>query len=224
MHLFYPRWFFFQIDARDPLLDHVVLSLKALLWLLFGQRIKLGLCTLSLSTSPVLGLLSLTTRFYYSGLPSVWASLVAQMVKESACHVEELGSIPGFGCSPGGGHCNPLQFSCLETPHGQRSLVGYSPWGHKELDMTGQLSTAQSSVQWTHQDCLPMAPLYLSFPPRGMMPDSLSLSYQLLEVFPSCCFFFSFLHLVLFLYSICHHLKGSYLLIGLLVYNPSLPS
>ena len=31
---------------------------------------------------------------------------------------------------------------CLENPHGQRSLVGYNPWGHKELDMTEQLSTA----------------------------------------------------------------------------------
>ena len=37
---------------------------------------------------------------------------------------------------PGGGHGNPLLYSCLENPHGQRSLVGYSPWGHKELDMT----------------------------------------------------------------------------------------
>ena len=27
-----------------------------------------------------------------------------------------------------------------EESHGQRSLVGYSPWGHKELDMTEQLS------------------------------------------------------------------------------------
>ena len=26
---------------------------------------------------------------------------------------------------------NPLQYSCLENPHGQRSLVGYSPWGHR---------------------------------------------------------------------------------------------
>ena len=29
-----------------------------------------------------------------------------------------------------------LQYSCLENPHGQRSLVSYSPWGHKESDMT----------------------------------------------------------------------------------------
>ena len=38
--------------------------------------------------------------------------------------------------SPGGGNSNPLQSSCLENPHGQRSLVGYSPWGCRELDMT----------------------------------------------------------------------------------------
>ena len=32
------------------------------------------------------------------------------------------------------------QYSCLENPHGQRSLAGYSPWGHKELDTTERLS------------------------------------------------------------------------------------
>ena len=42
-----------------------------------------------------------------------------------------------------GGHDNPLQYSHLENPHGQRSLVGYSPWGHKESDMAERLSTAQ---------------------------------------------------------------------------------
>ena len=54
--------------------------------------------------------------------------------KESAHHMGDLGSIPGLGTSPGGRHGNPLQYSCLENPHGQRSLAGYSPWGHKELD------------------------------------------------------------------------------------------
>ena len=44
---------------------------------------------------------------------------------------------------PGGGHGTPLQYSCLENPHGQRSLVDFSPWGHKELDMTERLSTLQ---------------------------------------------------------------------------------
>ena len=47
-----------------------------------------------------------------------------------------LCSIPGLGRSPGGGHGNPLQYSCLVNPHGLRSLAGYSPYGHKELDTT----------------------------------------------------------------------------------------
>ena len=51
-----------------------------------------------------------------------------------------LGSIPGLGRSLGGGYGNPLQYSCLGNPHGQRSLAGYSPWGHKELDTTEKLS------------------------------------------------------------------------------------
>ena len=49
--------------------------------------------------------------------------------------------IPGLGRSPGGGHDNPLQYSCLENAHGQRSLVGYSPWCCKESDTTEQLRT-----------------------------------------------------------------------------------
>ena len=56
--------------------------------------------------------------------------------KESACNVGVLGLIPGLGRSPGGGPGNPLQYSRLENPCGQRSLVGYSPWGRKELDLT----------------------------------------------------------------------------------------
>ena len=56
--------------------------------------------------------------------------------KESACNAGDLGSNPGLGRSPGRGHGNPLQYSCLENPHGQRSLVSCSPWGHKESDRT----------------------------------------------------------------------------------------
>ena len=66
------------------------------------------------------------------------------VVKESACNVGVAGSILGLGRSPGGGHDNPLRYSCLEIPHGQRSLAGYSVWGHKESDVTERLSTAQS--------------------------------------------------------------------------------
>ena len=59
--------------------------------------------------------------------------------KESVCNAGNLGSIPGLGRFPGGGHGNPLQYF-LENPHGQRSLVGYSPWGYKELDRTERLT------------------------------------------------------------------------------------
>ena len=61
--------------------------------------------------------------------------------KESACNARDLGSIPGLGRSSGGGHGNPLQYSCLQNPHGQRSLAGYSPWDCQESDMTEWLST-----------------------------------------------------------------------------------
>ena len=52
--------------------------------------------------------------------------------KKSACNagdIRDLGLIPGLGRSPGAGNGNPLQYSCLENPYEQRSLVGYSAWG-----------------------------------------------------------------------------------------------
>ena len=36
--------------------------------------------------------------------------------KATACNAGDLGSIPGWGRSPGEGHGNPLQYSCLENP------------------------------------------------------------------------------------------------------------
>ena len=66
--------------------------------------------------------------------------------KESACNVGDLGSIPGLGRSAGEGKGYPLQYSWLENPHGHRSLVGCSPWGRKESDMTEWLSTAQPLI------------------------------------------------------------------------------
>ena len=63
--------------------------------------------------------------------------------KESDCNVGDLDSIPGLGKSPGGGNDNPLHYSCLKDPHGQRSLAGYSPQGRKESDTTDWLSTAE---------------------------------------------------------------------------------
>ena len=56
--------------------------------------------------------------------------------KESACNAGDLGSIPGLGRPPGEGHSNPLQYACLENPHGQRTLMVYSSWLCKESDTT----------------------------------------------------------------------------------------
>ena len=62
------------------------------------------------------------------GADHVWVSLVAQIT----CNAGDLGSVPGLGRSPGGRHGNPLlKYFCLENPHGQRSLVSYSPWDHR---------------------------------------------------------------------------------------------
>ena len=58
------------------------------------------------------------------------------VVKKYAHNSGDLGLIPGLGRSPGEGNGNLLQYSC----HGQRSLVGYSPWGRKETDVTKLLT------------------------------------------------------------------------------------
>ena len=56
-------------------------------------------------------------------------------VKESACSAEDLGLIPGSGRSPGEGHGNPLQYSCLESPMDRGAW-----WVTDESDMTEQIT------------------------------------------------------------------------------------
>ena len=57
------------------------------------------------------------------------------MGKESTSNAGDLGLIPGLGRSEGE-QGNPLQYSYLENPNGQRSLAGYRPQGHKVSDTT----------------------------------------------------------------------------------------
>ena len=74
---------------------------------------------------------------------SLWPSLVAQMVKNlpaRAGDVRDAGSFPGLGRSPGEGNGYPLQYSCLENSMGREPGRLYSPWSHKELDMTERLT------------------------------------------------------------------------------------
>ena len=61
--------------------------------------------------------------------------------KESVCNAGDMALIPGLRRSPGEGNGNSLQYSCLENPHGQRSLAGYGSWGLKKSDTTERLST-----------------------------------------------------------------------------------
>ena len=59
------------------------------------------------------------------------------VVKNLQCsRTVDLGSIPGSGRSPGGGHGKPTPVFLPGESHGQRSLAGCSPWGHKESGTT----------------------------------------------------------------------------------------
>ena len=74
------------------------------------------------------------------------ASQVALVVKNlsaNAGDIRDAGLIPGLGRSLGRGHGNPV-FLPRES-HGQRSLAGYSPWGHKESDTTEVTTHKQNS-------------------------------------------------------------------------------
>ena len=68
----------------------------------------------------------------YMGFPN------SSVGKGFACIMGGLGSIPGLGRSPGEGKDYPFQYSGLEN-----STVCYSPWGHKESDMTERLSLSR---------------------------------------------------------------------------------
>ena len=69
------------------------------------------------------------------------------MVKNPTANSGDPGSIPGSGRSPGEGNGCPL-FLPGEL-HGQRSLVGYSPWGCKESDTTELLTVSLSLMSLT---------------------------------------------------------------------------
>ena len=93
--------------------------------------------------------------------------------KESACNAGDPGSISGLGISLGGGHGNPLQYSCLENPHRQRWLAGYSSWGRKESNMTEWLSTH------THTHTHTQSHLILTCTPWGRCYFWCALSFTL---------------------------------------------
>ena len=74
----------------------------------------------------------------------------------------------------GRGHGNPLQCSCLENPHRQRSLVGYSPRGRKESDTTGQLTTYSAAILYVlfHTSFFHLSGSHVNTSAHGDLPPS----------------------------------------------------
>ena len=64
-------------------------------------------------------------------------ALLVKNLPTNAQDIRDAGLIAGLGRSPGGGHDDPLQHSCLENPKDRGAWTSYSPWGHKESDTTG---------------------------------------------------------------------------------------
>ena len=75
---------------------------------------------------------------------------VVKNLPASAGDTGDSGSIPGSGRSPGGGHGNLLQYSCLGESREQKNLVGYCPWGHRESDTTEATEHARRAIEHTH--------------------------------------------------------------------------
>ena len=100
--------------------------------------------------------------------------------KESACSAGDLGLIPGLGRSPGGGHGNSLQYSCLQNPYGQRSLVGYNPWGHRESNTTERLTLSLSKPRCLRSSfvCELNVPCQIFFGDDIYSADSVFVSFQ----------------------------------------------
>ena len=66
----------------------------------------------------------------------VYTSPSSSVVKNPLANAGDTALIPGLGSSPGGGNGNPTSVILPGKSHAERSLMGYSPWGHKESDMT----------------------------------------------------------------------------------------
>ena len=70
-----------------------------------------------------------------------WGFPSGSVVKNPPANAGDLGSIPGWGKSPGGGNGNPLQYSCLETPMDQRAWWATAHWASKNQTRLTWLST-----------------------------------------------------------------------------------
>ena len=67
--------------------------------------------------------------------------LLVKNLPANTVDIRDVGLIPGSGRFPWKRKWQPTPVFVPGESHGQRSLVGYNPWGCKESDMTDQLST-----------------------------------------------------------------------------------
>ena len=117
LHHWLYSWPLTNMRVREPTLcavknSHITLQLA---FCILGLHPQIPPMWISWYCSSIPGLGRSPGEGIYYPLQYSWASLVAQMVKESACSAGDLGSIPGLGRSPGEGHGNPLQYSHLEN-------------------------------------------------------------------------------------------------------------
>ena len=75
----------------------------------------------------------------------------------SVADAGDVGLISRSGRSLGGENGNPLQYSCQRISHGQRNLVGYRSWNHRESNVTEHTSVSHSVLSDSLQlmDCSP---------------------------------------------------------------------
>ena len=87
--------------------------------------------------------------FFILVSPSTWDFPGGSVIKNSPANAGDVGLIPGSGRSPGGGHGNPLQYSCLENPMDRGAWWAIVQWVAKELDTTWWLSLPAPSTYST---------------------------------------------------------------------------
>ena len=145
-HSIKSSWFYFQHISRIRLL----FIMFHVLWCPFPQPNHHHLSAGSLQLTPKQSSFNRSDSSYHLSFPliiivsplTIWASLVAQMVKNLPRFDPWIRKIPWRRAWPSTPVSLPREF------HGQRSLVGYSPWGHKESDATFTFHT--TLLQFTH--------------------------------------------------------------------------
>ena len=130
------------LESYFSVYDPNILLFPVLFFPILGY-ITAALLTFCTRQSLVVGGCSVPCRMFsiISALYGLPGGSVVKNPPASAGDARDMGSLPGSGISPGGGSGNPLQLFLPGKSHGQRSLVGYSSWDHKESDTTKQLNT-----------------------------------------------------------------------------------